>query len=337
MEKPIFDLEDKRISEWMGLRPLELEILYSVYCLELEEQETNPKYIRIKFNILFNRDIARQNVFNQVKALIDKGYLIKKGKKTYKTNFEAITLALQQKSKEYTEEVDRVNQFAKDIKNQFNRISNKNPKPSTEYLGKNECLDLIAEHISHMKNVYITTPRFPNIAYNEQVSKNLKRKKYHKAIREHLKKRGNQLYYLTALNLETIYTRALQVTKNPTKAYKDTCKMVDDLIKLEARYPGLKVRYWEHAYATHYFILENPTLGEVIMTIEDVIMPKQMSRKPIVSDFSGVYIKSKEVSDKAKQNFLYSWEQGIDINSKNAEKIIETIEQDLYSKIFTKN
>ena len=49
MEKPIFDLEDKRISEWMGLRPLELEILYSVYCLELEEQETNPKYIRIKF------------------------------------------------------------------------------------------------------------------------------------------------------------------------------------------------------------------------------------------------------------------------------------------------
>lgn len=337
MEKPVFNVEDGRISNWLELRPLQLELLYTIYCLELGEQDTSPKNIRIKFNILFNRDIARQNVFSQVRALIEKGYVIKEGKKIHKTDFETIAMALKQKSKEYSEESDRINQFAKDIKNQFKRISGKNPKPKTEYLGKNECLDIITEHIPHMKNIYIITPRFPNIAYNNRISKNLKRTGYHKALREHLKKRGNQLFYLTALNMETTYNRALQVTKNPSKAYKDTCRMMDDLCEFEARNPGLKVRYWEYAYATHVFILENPTHGEVVITIEGTTESTKIADKPMVKDFPGVFIKSKEVSDKAKQNFFDSWEQGTDINTKKSEKIIQQKKEELHTKIFQQN
>ena len=110
--------------------------------------------------------------------------------------------------------------------------------------------------------------------------------------------------------------------------------MVENLCDLEATNPGLKVRYWEHAYGTPIFILENPTHGEVIMTIEGTgSIPQEIMAKSITSDLPGIYVNSKEVSDKAKENFLASWEQGIDINSKKAQTIIQNIEQELYSRI----
>jgi hypothetical protein len=333
MERPIFNIEDKRVAKWLGIRNLQLEVLYSTYCLELEEEETSFNNIRIKFNILFNRDIARQNVFSQVNALIARGYVERKGKKELKINFEAITSALKEKNREYGEEGEQINEFAANIQKQFRRITNKNPKPEIQYRGMTECLDILAEHIPYMKNVYIISPRFPNIAYNEEISKSLKRKKYHQALRNHLKKKGNRLFYLTALNLGTSYSRALQVTKNPTKAYMETCKMMDELCELEATLPGLKIRYWEHAYGTHIFILENPTHGEVVMTIMDHTISDEIMTKPLNKDFPAVHIKSKEISDKAKETFLAYWEQGIDINSKKAQPIIQNIEQELYSRV----
>ena len=111
--------------------------------------------------------------------------------------------------------------------------------------------------------------------------------------------------------------------------------MMDNLCELESANPGLKVSYWEYASATHTFILENPTHGEVIITIEDTA-PQDKLTKPLNKNFPGVYIRSKEVSDKAKQNFFSSWEQGTGINTKKGGKITESLKTRLYSRIFEK-
>jgi hypothetical protein len=109
--------------------------------------------------------------------------------------------------------------------------------------------------------------------------------------------------------------------------------MMDELCTIVAENPGLKVRYWEQAYLNHIFILENPTHGEVVMTIEENKAPTEIMTQPLNRDFPGIYIKSKEISDKAKDNFLTSWEQGVDLNSKKGQAIIQNIEQRLYAKI----
>lgn len=126
--------------------------------------------------------------------------------------------ALEKRSKDYSKQSENLRNLAKSIRQQFKRVREKDPEPSAKVLSKKECLDTIAQSTPQMNSVHIMSPRFPNITYNEGISKRLKRGRCHNALRDHLKKTGNRLFYLTALNLETAYNRARDVTKNPKKA-----------------------------------------------------------------------------------------------------------------------
>ena len=99
--------------------------------------------------------------------------------------------------------------------------------------------------------------------------------------------------------------------------------MMDRLCKLESQTRGLEVRYWEYAFTNHLFMLERETHGEVVTTLEEITIHDEISPKNAKREFPGVYIKSKEVSEKARLNFEANWRSGTCINSPHGREIIE--------------
>ena len=85
--------------------------------------------------------------------------------------------ALEKRSKDYSKQSENLRNLAKSIRQQFKRVREKDPEPSAKVLSKKECLDTIAQSTPQMNSVHIMSPRFPNITYNEGISKRLKRGK----------------------------------------------------------------------------------------------------------------------------------------------------------------
>jgi len=329
-KKVNLDLAEKRLSEWFNLTEQQLKILLSMYALELEGADVYPTYILAKYNLLYHHDIRRQNLFTQMKPLLEKGMIKRKDRKKYEVDISALHKLLNQKKEMLTTELNSIDAFALELEEKMREIASRKNKPHVMYLDDNEYMTMIGNRIPYAENVYIFASAFPNVAYSRQIVLTLKRKTFYEAISRCVTCGKPNLHYLTSLAIELPYKRALNVYRNPIKAYNETIKMIDHLSNLIRNCPNLDVRYWDHAIISPTFVLEGPNRGEVFMSLKGGEATVHGLQSPHVKNsFPGVYINSAEIAQRTKESFYSFFKDAIPLNSKEGEKLINLAKERL--------
>ena len=162
---------------WLELTKQQFDILMIIYDLKINKIPIKAGNIISEYNNRFNKELQRQNFFNQLTALLDSGMVEKREKATYEINKDKIKQLLDNKKKEMTKELERLDDFSNSTEEKFRQIITAPSKPIVTYLDPNLYIETIASLLNKSKACYADSP-FPNITYTDKLSKGVSREKF---------------------------------------------------------------------------------------------------------------------------------------------------------------
>ncbi|MBN1156278.1 hypothetical protein JXA85_01555 [Candidatus Woesearchaeota archaeon] len=316
--------------EWLGLTKQQLDLLLTVYELELNKIPVRASNIVSEYENRFNKKIQRQNLFSQLKPLLKVGAVEKKEKATYGINKNKIKSILDSRKNSLNDEMKNLSDFSKDLEKKFKKIITKPSKPIVTYLEPDLYMETIAALLNKANAYYADSP-FPNITYTDSLFEGMNREKFVLNQRNNcftLKKL--KIHYITDLNIDLTFRRALKIFNNDGKRAYLECKQVIENLEKQIKEPNLDVRYLEVLPGPHMYIFEYDEPRDLILSLRGSIVPKGVNRTRGSRDpYGGVHIISETIFSQAKSIYLDSFNQAIKLNSARGRGIIEQVNEHL--------
>lgn len=316
-------------SEWLGMTEQQLQILLSAYAIELDGEEITPSNILSRFQIKYQHTLRRQNLFTQMKPLLEKNILIRLDRKKYEVNVEAIQTELSKHKNLVSGELITLNKLSKQLDKELEEIISQKTKPKAMYLEEEEFMAQIGNHISHSTDVFIYAAPFPNISYTNKVMASLGRKKFYEAIKEIKKSSKPAIHYISPLIVELPYRRALKVFRNSKKAKSETIKMINNLRYLASEKENVEILYWKYAVGSPLFILKGPRIGGVYLSLKGSEVTAHHLPSNFKNAFPGVCINSKEIAQRAIESYNSFSKESTPLDTPEGEVVLDDVKKQL--------
>jgi hypothetical protein len=286
-------LDVQNVGKLLGLTPQQFDILQCVYRLQVDDLQASPKAIQADYRKHTDKHLMKPNLFNILRILKGKAFIMQESYGTYNINFEAVNEAIKAEEERLRSELDGFQSIASRTEEYFRKVVTQHERPYVTYLEPHEFSKNISKSLQTATTYYSTTS-FPNITFNPEVASAIKRPEYVNVLWVRgIIKQELTVKYLTDLNIEYLFNYV-------SKAYpdKDTSYRVclDALNQLKAHIDGhenLEVYY----QSTPLYL--------------DIHMPENQTPKEFYSHLRGlrseirgvVYVKSRDAAHATKKLF----------------------------------
>ncbi len=313
-------------SDWLGITKQQLELLLIAYDLGAGTTAVSAANMLSEYEKRNARPLKRQNLFTQLKQLLELGLLNRLGHSDYQVNAKRIRELMTQKRKELKDRFSAFEHFAGDLENKLKDAASKQSRPVARYLTPDQYMKTIADLLTTCRKYYADSP-FPNLCYTSSLFEGISRRAFvSNQIERCIELRKMHIYYLTDLNISLAFRRAMRIFGGDAERAASECnKVIDNLLTL-VRHPFLDMRYMEVLPGPHMYIFETDQPREVILSLRGSIVsraaiPFKEERDP----YGGVSLYSPEIAREARQIYLSSFNKAIKLNSKQGKKVIENI------------
>lgn len=307
--------------EWLNLTEQQLNILFTIYELGGKNRDIKVRNIITEYENMFHSNLKRQNLFSQLKVLIQKGLIKRDNKFSYLVSTESMRDVLT-KNKEIKEmEITNFNKFLKNFDNEFNSILN---IPKVSYLDYQVYIETISNLINQSLVMYADSP-FPNISYNHSLYRLLNREKFVDSMKLNcFKLKKLKIYYLTNLVIDLTFRRCLRVFKSEIKAYRECHNAIDRLQKQVKLFPKLDIRYMEILPGPHMYVFENDKAHNIILSLRGSNAPRGIKEIEGFHDpYGGIHIISHQITNEAKKLFLNSFNKATPLKGKKGSTLFD--------------
>ncbi len=312
------DADLEKMSEWLGITKQQLMIITVINKLGAQGVPASPKSICDEFKNYENKLIHKSNLFTQIKALADKGFIAKAGKADYVVVPEAMKSDLMHRRGELLDEAAQMDDMASSLNRYLDAPQDK-AEQSIEYLDHKDLFDVLEKKLRYAKECCMVS-RFPSITFTYPASNVLKRSQYLKTLQDRcFGARDIKLNVITHLDVSHPFDCSLAFYKDTEAAYREADLIIRQLENQAKAYDNLDVRYTEQPFGFDVLI-------PIIDDINEFFMFVRSEKDPIVS---GIHIRSTKTAKKAYDRFMRECQGARRMQGKYAEDVCSKLQSRL--------
>lgn len=312
----------QQLAKWLDITDQQLDILMSIYRLQVDGVETSPKHIAGQYIADYGGGLQKSNLFAQIRNLIAEGLVIKEKKGVYCVNLDTMDHILGTRRSELEGELHEFDQISSEAREYFKKTVLSTIKHSADFLTYSDLYKAITMSIKNATTLYLTCD-FPTIAYPYSTAKGIGRDNYTKAIWDRcFDKNELEVKYLTNLDVDLPFNHALRTCGDRQTACSEMKLIIEQLANQSRIYSMLDIRYTRDLHCLDVVISEKNEPREFFLYTKD-------EHKNIIGGF---HIRSAETSISAKNMFLHEFEYAEPLRGLKGGEILEGVRERLEKK-----
>ncbi len=304
------ELDIEHVAGVLGLPGQQFEILVSIYAVEHSDKRASPGNIMRGYEKSFRRKIASPNFFTQLKRLQEARFVRKTGVACYSVDLDRVREVFADKRELRRKEIEALDKLSDDaVDEYFSSQASKQRMPVVYYTDFESIFSEIVVKLKRADKVYILT-YFPIVSYPYPLAKGIGRGDYVKALWDRCFDRERmEIFYLTDLNVDLLFSHAFRVFGNPRQAYEE-CKIAIDLLhdRIDKYLDRLHVRFMKD-YVT-------VTQDMILVEGRDDLDYYLLTKDEHMDINGGIYINETGTAAYAKKSFLNNFEFSSEVSSK---------------------
>jgi hypothetical protein len=313
--------------EWLNLTEQQFNLFTIVYELNIKKKASKVKNIIFEYRNKFHTEIKRQNLFNQLKILIDKNLIRRNSEFSYFIVKDGIKSRLAENKDKKEKELDEFNNLLNGWESTFDSVLS---IPKVSYLDPANYTETMSTLINQSSVLLADSP-FPNICYEYSFYKNLDRKEFIESMKLNcFKLKTLKICYLTNLVIDLTFRRCLRLFKSPLIAYRRCQHSIDRLEKQVRIFPNLDIRYVEVLPGPHMYVFKNGEYRDVILSLRGSNV--QLGLKDIEGTgdpYGGIHVSSQQIAEEASKIFMNTFEKAIPLKRKKGAELFKKTRENL--------
>ncbi|HHQ45587.1 MAG TPA: hypothetical protein ENN13_05605 [Candidatus Altiarchaeales archaeon] len=308
-----------------GITGQQFDILKAIYEIELKRENANPKRILGEFERIHGKPIKRQNLFTQLKPLLDLNIVERKDKAVYGVNTRVMQNILGERRKKFEADLEDFTVFSDSLDEIMERITLEPKKPEVQFLNPSELFDSIARSIEDA-GVFYGDTRFPNISYLNTIFRGFNQSEFVRMqVRKCFETGTLRINVLTSFEVEIPFEQAMKVYKDVEIAYKECSMVMGKLERQVESFKKLDIRYLKPLPGPHMYIVESRenTPVQVFLCLRSD--GRGGVQKKVRKPYPGIKIVSQEIAESAKSIFMESFEAAEKVRGAKGKKIINRV------------
>ncbi|VVB54126.1 Uncharacterised protein [uncultured archaeon] len=310
------------IVKWLNITQQQHDVLSCIYALEEQKSEINPKNILDAYKKTYSKSIQPSNLFPLLKTLVERDIIIKKEKANYALNSEGIRNQLLTSQRIMQKELEDQTYVIDHIDEYFKSIANHEKQPILKYYSYTDGFEKLAEILKSCKKHYCTST-FPYIAWMPTLAYQRGVEAYNNVLWERcLTKKVLEVTYLTPLDMDLLYSRAMKVFGVDKLAYAECESMLNKVEALLERNENLDIKYLENPVGFFVMIPERNSPTDVFIFLRD-------ENREVIGY---IYINSEDIAYQAKQQFLSESKHAVSLRDPKGKVVLKKIRKQFAEK-----
>ena len=307
------DFDSKKAGSWLGLTPQQFNVFEIVYRIQKRGLTASPKSIQKEYSIVHGGRIQKPNLFNILRLLLDKGFLVKRERGSYTVDSSSVSEYLEGQVNCFENELYGFRDFLGDFTEYLDQLSSKKSSVMVDYLGFSELFNTLGRKLKSANTLYVTS-KFPMTSYTPELANKLNITDYTDALWKHCLKEGKlTINYKTNLDVGHVYKQALRARQSKEQAVRTCRNVIANLENQIETAEKLNIYYSERPLGLDILLPESKRLEDFYMFIRD--------EKQLIT--GGVYIRSETTVRIAREQFINNCRISEKITEKNYQKILE--------------
>ncbi len=313
------DLVIDSIQDWLDVTPQQLEIVQSIYKLELDELTASPKQIQQEYRKRTGKYLMKPNLFNILRILQQRGYVAREGVGDYHVNLDGIKHNLKAKESKLRKDLENFINVSANVESHFIRLADRMRRPAIQYLDQMSLYNEIADKLSRAERLYATA-RLPAIAYTYASYAAIGRGPYHRILQERaLIKMDLEVDYLTCLDTQSAYRHSMELYQDQQRALREAQVISSNLGKIIKNYPLISISYLPDPFGCDMLLSERGKQTELFMFLRDQKMEVR----------GGMHIRCRNAAHQAKETFMSLKGSSLPLSGLNGARFIKSKTKEL--------
>ncbi len=309
--------ELKQLKEWLDITEQQYQILTIINMLNNEGIKASAANIDERYNSLFKHTINKPNLFRQIKRLVQEDLIQKVSKANYVLDIEGIKSRLKKTEGNLSNNLDEFKKASSKIEQVFKHLGEKDEAPLVRYL--NTSREFFNEANKILKNsdkIYIVSP-FANISFTGIISNSSSRQGYVDTLIERgFVQKKLKIIYLTQFNIYVPYKHAFNKLKDKKAAIHEVELTIKNLKNILKTQKMIEMYFLEYPFGFDFMmpVVDNDPQHVFIYTRDE---------HNIIT--GGIYIRSKEIAQRAEAHFLRECSIGLDLKTKKGIGLVDNL------------